>query len=123
MERYSEKLLDYFRHPRNAGELASPSAAAEASNPVCGDALKLSVVMESGTLMQVRFKAAGCVPTIACGSWLAEYLENKRFSSLSSLAPASIEEALGGLPAASHHAAVLAADVLQGLLRELAKTA
>jgi len=123
MGHYSEKLLDHFHHPRNAGEIAHPSVAAEASNPVCGDALKLSAIVQGEILTQVRFKAAGCVPAIACGSWLAEYLENKRFHSLSPLAPASIEEALGGLPAASHHAAVLAAEVLQRLLQELAKTA
>ncbi|MGH9359833.1 MAG: iron-sulfur cluster assembly scaffold protein [Terriglobia bacterium] len=123
MRPYSDTLLDYFHHPRNAGEIEQPTAVVEAANPVCGDTLKLWAKAQDGILVQVRFKAAGCVPALACGSWLAERLETKRVSDLSPLAPAEFEEALGGLPQASHHAAVLAAEVMHRLLEALAKAA
>ena len=123
MSLYSAKLLDHFHHPRNVGEIERPSAAAEAVNPVCGDVLKLSVAMQGNVLTEVRFKAAGCVPAVACGSWLSEYLQAKRFEDLLPLPAASIAEALEGLPRASHHAAVLAAEAMQRLLEELARIA
>ncbi len=123
MKPYSDALLEYFNGPRNAGEVEQPTAVAEAVNPACGDVLRLSAKEQDGVLVQARFKAAGCVPALACGSWLAEYLEGKRLAELSPLAPATFEKALGGLPQASHHAAVLAADVMQRLLEALAKAA
>lgn len=120
---YSEEVLDHFHRPRHAGEIEHPSAVVEASNPACGDVLKLSALVQGQILIQVRFKAAGCVPAIACGSWLTEYLEAKHLDDVAPLPPISIEKSLGGLPGPSHHAAVLAAEAMQRLLHELKKMA
>src|SRR5712692_5650944 len=45
---YSEKLLDHFKNPRNAGELPPPATTVEVSNPVCGDILRLSAQFVQG---------------------------------------------------------------------------
>ena len=117
---YSEKVLDHFHNPRNVGEIARPTAVVEVTNPVCGDMLKLWVVVESGKITVARFKAAGCVPSVACGSWLTEAMQGRPLAELTALAAEQIEAGLDSLPAASHHAAVLAADALKqtlGILR------
>jgi nitrogen fixation NifU-like protein len=112
---YSEKVLDHFQNPRNVGEIAQPSAVVEVANPVCGDLLKLWVVAENGKITEAKFKAAGCVPAIACASWLTEWLTGKPLADLPRLTPDQIEAALDGLPEASRHAAVMASDVLRRL--------
>jgi nitrogen fixation NifU-like protein len=38
---HSDRLLDHFRNPRNAGELAPPSVKVDVTNPACGDMLRL----------------------------------------------------------------------------------
>lgn len=119
---YSEKVLDHFHHPRHAGEIAHADAVVEAVNPVCGDVLKLWGVLRDGVLTEVKFKAAGCVPAIACGSWLAEWTQGKPLEALKELPPGNIENALGGLPPASKHASVLAADALKLLVGKLASS-
>ncbi len=116
---YSEKLLDHFHHPRNAGEIELPTAVVEKTNPVCGDALKLSVKVRNGVVTEARFKAQGCVPAVACGSWLAGTIAGKHVSQLRTLTPQEIENGLGGLPPASRHAATLAIEVLQQVLAQL----
>jgi nitrogen fixation NifU-like protein len=116
---YSEKVLDHFHHPRHLGELAEPSAVVEVTNPVCGDVLKLWVALQKGKLIQVKFKVEGCIPAIACGSWLAEWMEGKLLDELKSLTPAQIEQDLQGLPAASRHACVLAADAAKEIWKKL----
>ena len=116
---YSAKLLDYFHNPRHAGEIENATAAVEASNPVCGDLMKLWVVVRDGQIVEARFKVAGCVPAVACGSWLAEHITGRLTSELSPLQPGEIESALHGLPAASRHAALLAGDTLKKLLEEI----
>jgi nitrogen fixation NifU-like protein len=116
---YSEKVLDHFHNPRHAGELDDATAVVEATNPVCGDVMKLWVVVRDGRIADARFKVAGCVPAVACGSWLTEWILGKPLAGLSLLTAEQIQTALDGLPLASAHAAVLASGILKQLLAEL----
>lgn len=119
---YSAKILEHFHHPRNVGEIAQPSAVAEVSNPVCGDVMKLWITVRDGRIVEARFKVEGCIPAVACGSWLAETIQGRAIPDLACLSPAAIEESLGGLPEASRHASQLAIAALQKSLRGLAAT-
>jgi nitrogen fixation protein NifU and related proteins len=113
---YSTKVLDHFHHPRNVGEIENATAAVEMTNPVCGDLMKLWVVVCDGKVADVKFKMQGCIPAVACASWLTEKMMGAPLAGLSGITPEQIEAALGGLPSASRHAARLAADALQRLL-------
>lgn len=116
MSYYSSAVLDHFHHPRNAGEIAAADCVAEGENPVCGNVLKLWGVVRNGRLQEVSFKVQGCVPSVACASWLTEAVRGKLLTEVNSITPEQILEGLGGLPAASRHAAALASDVLKKLL-------
>ena len=114
---YSPVLLDHFQNPRNSGELPDATARVEVSNPVCGDVLQLSAILEKNTVRQIRFLCRGCTASIACASLLTESVQGRELTALHSITPDSLASALGGLPPASFHAAQLAHDALQGLLR------
>ena len=117
---YSEALKDHLANPRGAGELGDADAAAELSNPVCGDRLRLSLRVRAGRVEAARFLAYGCAPTLACGSALAEMLEGMRVEEAAALTRKDLVSALGGLPARKQHAAALAVETLQAALRQLA---
>jgi nitrogen fixation NifU-like protein len=116
---YSNKVLDHFHHPRNVGEIEEATVVVETTNPACGDLMKLWAVVRDGVIVDAKFKVAGCVPAVACGSWLTERIKGKPLVELSGLAPEHMDAGLGGLPAASKHAAVLASDALKQLLARL----
>ena len=116
---YSQNVLDHFHHPRNVGEIAEATAVVEMTNPVCGDLMKLWVVAREGKILDAKFKAEGCIPAVACGSWLAEAIVGKSIQDLASITAMQIEAALGGLPPASRHASALAADALKRVLQAL----
>ncbi|HXX22083.1 MAG TPA: iron-sulfur cluster assembly scaffold protein [Terriglobia bacterium] len=116
---YSEQVLDHFHHPRNVGEIQDATVAVETSNPVCGDLMKLWAVVRDGVIVDARFKVAGCVPAVACGSWLTEAIKGKPLGELAGITAEHIEAALHGLPPASKHAAILTADALQQLLHKV----
>jgi len=116
---YSDQVLEHFHHPRNVGELEPATVVVETANPACGDLMKLWARVEEGVIKDVRFKVAGCVAAVACGSWLTEQIRGARLDKLTYLAPEEIARGLGGLPAASRHAAALAADALRLLLARL----
>ena len=65
---------------------------------------------------EARFKARGCVPSIACGSALTELLLRKSVVEARKLTPEDVISSVGGLPPASNHAAQLALDVLRAAL-------
>lgn len=113
---YSAQLLDHFENPRNAGEIAAPDALAEIENPVCGDVIRLTLKLEEGRIAEVRFKARGCVPSMACASALTELILGTRVSSARQLTREQVIHAVGGLPQASVHAAQLTVDVLSAAL-------
>jgi NifU-like protein involved in Fe-S cluster formation len=117
---YSAAILDHFDKPRNAGELQPPAVAVEASNPVCGDILRLSLLVEEGKISQVAFKAKGCVAAIAAGSALTEIVKGTSLEDAARLSPDMVAAKLGGLPPGSSHAADLAIEALRTALRKTA---
>lgn len=117
---YSSQLLDHFQNPRNAGDLPNADASAEIENPVCGDVIRISLKMNATRIHEIRFKAKGCVPAIACGSALTELVVGKHTQEVQGLKRDDLVAAVGGLPQASTHAAQLALDALRKALTQIA---
>jgi nitrogen fixation protein NifU and related proteins len=116
---YSPQLLDHFQNPRNVGELSEGDATANIENPVCGDVIRLSIKMNGDRIQEIRFKAKGCVPAIACGSALTELAQGKTAQEVRRLKRDDLVAAVGGLPQASTHAAQLALDALSSALAQI----
>ena len=116
---YSAQVLDHFQNPRNAGDLPGADAVAEIENPACGDVLRLSLRITDARIAEIRFKAKGCVPSIACASALTELARGKSLNDARLLDRETLLAAVGGVPQASTHAAQLALDALSAALRKI----
>ena len=119
---YSDRLLDHFQNPRNAGELPSPDIRVEVSNPICGDILQLSAQVADGRLTAVRYLTRGCTASIAVGSALTELLLGKTAEQALALTREDVQEAVGGLSNESKHAAVLALDATKAMAGQMAES-
>ena len=113
---YSPQLLDHFEHPRNAGDLDGAQVRIRMENPACGDVLELAAHTDNGRIVEIRFKAKGCVPAMACGSLITEMATGKLLGEAGLISPNDVIDAIGGVPAASGHAAQLAVDALRALI-------
>lgn len=118
---FSEILLDHFQHPRNAGEIAGANVNVEVSNPVCGDVLQLTAIVRDGTIQEIGFLCRGCTASIACASAVTEMIKGKPLRGVPGVTAESLSAKLGGLPEASFHAAQLAHEGLEALLRDAAR--
>ena len=118
---YSPQLLDHFEHPRNSGELPGADAQVRIENPVCGDILELAVKVQAGRIAEIRFRAKGCVPTMACASAMTELAQGKTAPEASTISREDVVRAVGGVPEASGHAAHLAIDALRAVLKTFAQ--
>ena len=116
---YSAELLDHFQNPRNAGEIKFSDRAARLENPVCGDILELTLKLEGRRIADIRFRAKGCVPAMACGSAITELVKGKNIDEARQVSREELVRRVGGLPQASEHASRLAMDTLAALLRPL----
>lgn len=115
----SPALIDHFRNPRNVGELAPPALMVEVSNPVCGDILRLSVVVEEGRVKEARYKVRGCAASIGAGSALTELMTGCDRAGLKGIGKEDVEGAVGGLSNESKHAAGLCVDALAAVVAKL----
>ena|SRR5579863_7516142 len=116
---FSPELLDHFRNPRNAGNLADATASVEVSNPVCGDILRLAVKAEQGRIVAARFLCRGCTTAIACASRLTELLTGMATGELNTINVESLAASFGGLPSETVHGAHLAVDATRALAKQL----
>jgi nitrogen fixation protein NifU and related proteins len=116
---YSEKLLDHFQNPRNAGGLDNADLQVEVSNPICGDILQLSARLVGGRIAEIRYLTRGCTASIAVGSALTVMLEGKSAAEAAAITRNQVSEAVGGLSNESQHAAVLALDAVKALVGEM----
>jgi nitrogen fixation NifU-like protein len=76
-ELYQEVILDHNSKPRNFGPLENASARAEGYNPLCGDKVAVSVLMENGLIKDVHFEGAGCAISQASASLMTEAAKGK----------------------------------------------
>ena len=79
---YSATLLQYFREPLYVGVLVSPALQVEVMNPICGDILRLSVLVEDGSVVEAAFQAKGCTAAIAAGAALSEWVIGKTLAEM-----------------------------------------
>jgi nitrogen fixation NifU-like protein len=117
---FSSQVLDHFEHPRNSGSISDPDASVQLQNPACGDVLKLTLKCEEGRIVEIRFLAKGCVPSIACASALTELVQGQSVAGARAMQREQLVKSVGGLPPASSHAAHLAIDALHAALDQLA---
>ena len=116
---YSPRVLAHFENERFAGELPDADVSVQVDNPACGDILRLSLKTQDGRISDARFRARGCVASIASASQLCELLVGRSVADARALRREEIVAALGGMPEASVHASHLALDALKAALREL----
>jgi nitrogen fixation NifU-like protein len=66
---YREQILEHYKRPHNWGELEAPTLEFEDANPLCGDELKVQLLVdEAGTVTDVRFSGHGCAISQASAS-------------------------------------------------------
>ena len=109
---YSEKVMEYFMHPRNVGEIEDADGIGEVGNPVCGDMMTFYVKVDDNRLSDVKFKTFGCGAAIAVSSMVSEMANGKTLEEVRKITPALVAKELDGLPKNKFHCSNLGAQAL-----------
>ena len=77
-ELYQEVILDHSRHPRHFGTLDHPTHKAEGFNPLCGDKVSVSLVLDAeDRVADIKFTGKGCAISQASASMMTEMLAGR----------------------------------------------
>jgi len=84
-ELYRDVILDHNRSPRNFGRLEPADALAVGHNPLCGDALSVTLRLDGDRLSEMRFNGQGCAISIASASLMSEAVSGKSLKDVEAL--------------------------------------
>jgi nitrogen fixation protein NifU and related proteins len=75
---YREIILDHYRSPRNRGELESPPAQrVEGFNPLCGDEIVVTLIVEGDTVTDIKIAGTGCSISQSSASLMSAAVKGK----------------------------------------------
>jgi nitrogen fixation NifU-like protein len=92
---YKDIILDYYRNPRNFGDLPNPDVRARDSNPLCGDIIEMQLKISDGKIEDVHFKGKGCAISQASASMLTEVVKGKTLDEVKAMSKTDVLNLLG----------------------------
>jgi len=113
MTHYSDKVIEHFSNPRNAGFIENASGVGEIGDPDCGDFMRVSIKIGKHIVTDVKHQIKGCPASIACASAMTEMAIGKDLDDAMMISDDDIVDALDGLPEFKIHCSALGASGLQ----------
>jgi len=113
---YGSVITEHFRRPRNQGALPDATASAEVVNPLCGDRIRVAVLVDDGRIAEARFVANACAICVAAASLLTEDVRGVSPDDAARLGDERVLALIGPVPAGRTRCATLPAEALRRAL-------
>ena len=85
-ELYREVILDHFKAPKNRGTLANANARADGVNPLCGDTLAMTALIDNGVVTDLKYDGHGCAISQSAASMLTAVVKGRSIEDIRALA-------------------------------------
>ena len=94
---YREIILDHYKNPRNRGELDPPARQTKGFNPLCGDEVVVSVLVDGDRVTEIRTTGQGCSISQSSASMMSQAVRGLSLDEVADLTT-SFKEQLGIRP-------------------------
>ena len=119
---YSEKVMDHFKNPRNAGEMKEADGVGEVGNPACGDVMKVHLKVKDDIITEAKFLTFGCCAAIAASDAVCELVKGKTLDEALKLTKQDVIDYLGGeIPQLKVHCSILGIDAMKAAIEDYKK--
>jgi nitrogen fixation NifU-like protein len=115
---YTEKVMDLFMNPKNAGKMENPDGVGEVGNSRCGDIMKIYLRIKDDRIEDVSFETFGCASAIASSSMVTEMVKGLTLDEALAISNKDVVKALGGLPPQKIHCSLLAEEGIQAAIED-----
>jgi nitrogen fixation NifU-like protein len=115
---YSEKVMELFMNPKNAGRLEDADGIGEVGNPQCGDIMKIYIRVKDNRIEDIAFETFGCASAIASSSMVTEMVKGKTLDEALAVSNKDVVEELGGLPPQKIHCSLLAEEGIRAAIED-----
>ena len=117
---YSQKVIELFKNPKNAGKMEDATITASVGSPICGDivVIYLKINEENDVIEKATFESYGCAANIASSSILTEMVKGKSLAESWKIGWRDIARELGELPSVKAHCGILVVGALKKAIRE-----
>jgi len=93
---YREIIIDRYQNPHYKGELDPHDITFEDANPLCGDEIRIDVVLNgNGKVADARFSGRGCAISQASADLLLESIQGKSLDDIKLLTKEHVLDLLG----------------------------
>ena len=119
---YTQKVINIFKYPRNAGGLHGANGIGKAIDNSCGDLIKIYLkVNEEGVIEEAKFKTFGCTASIASSSMICDMIKGLTIEEAQEITGGDVLEELGGLPVEKVQCCALAEESLHKAIEDYFK--
>lgn len=117
MDMYTEIILDLYKNPRNKGELENHTHQNSRNNPLCGDEIKIQLIIGDNKIKDIKFSGQGCAISQASASLLTDKIKDMPLEKVKSLNKDDVLEMLH-IPISPGRlkCAVLSLDTVKGAI-------
>lgn len=121
MWKYSDKVMDHYRNPRNVGSIKDADTIGVAGSLACGDSLKIYLKIKDNIVTDAKFQTFGCGSAVASSSVLTEMIIGKSLDDIKKITNQDIADELDGLPEEKMHCSVMGHEALIDALKNYLK--
>lgn len=121
VHKYTDKVMDHFRNPRNVGSIENPDGYGKVGNPVCGDLMEIFLKIGKNDkgediINDIKFRTFGCGSAVSTSSMVTEMAKGMTLDKAYEITRSDVAEELDGLPPIKMHCSNLAADALKAAI-------
>jgi nitrogen fixation NifU-like protein len=114
-ELYQQVILEHNKKPRNFGKLEPCSHHAHGLNPLCGDDIELTLVVENDRITDIKFSGHGCAISQASSSLMTVNVKGKSVAEAEIIAAQFREMIRGDLDPSKDQNALGKLSLFQGV--------
>ena len=114
---YTKEVYEHFQNPHHAGVLPNPTSVGEVGNIVCGDLMKIYLLIDKNAkkepyIKDISFETYGCAAAIATSSMTTDLAFQQTLTQALQITKDQVVKGLTDLPPQKVHCSILAVDAL-----------
>ena len=92
---YREIIVEHYKNPGYFGELDPNDISYHDENPLCGDNIRIDIVLEDDKIADAKFSGHGCAISMASADLLLEEIIGKTLDEVKALSKDDVLDLLG----------------------------